>query len=872
MRKYHQKKILGLIQTLGEGHAEAGRQLSAGKTETALGLLTRCLEAASRISGFIEQLEGEGTKTLDHLEKYGEIFNQINVDAGHLGINASFFEQLQKQLTSIENSARIDIKTNKIEMVFLPYKASMWDSMESVWRAANEDPDCDAYVVPIPYYDRPLGGSQGFGDMHCEGDQYPEDVPIIDWQKYNIEERHPDIIVIHSPFDEHNYVKSVHPYFYSKRLKECTDLLVYIPYFVSVDDVPEHFCKCTGVFYADKVILQSNKVRDTYIRIFEEIEKKNNSVGLLGNLEEKFIALGSPKFDKVINTKREECKIPDAWLKLIERPDGTRKKVILYNTSVFLLLNENERVLNKLRHVFEFFKERDDVVLLWRPHPMSEATYQSMRPHLHKEYLDIVAEYKQQGFGIYDDTSDLHRAIALSDAYYGDGASSLVALYSATGKQILIQNYKTFRKNLFFNHYTDFDGYYWTSSYYGNALYRIDKNTWEAEFMGAFPEESACSSWLYQHSVVCGGKIYFAPFRATAIPVFDPKTGMFERIPFKEIDEKTEDSLKCKSIFTHHFFYAAAYGQYVYFIPHCYNAILRLDTEAKKIEYLDDWLPALEECVNYPLVGRFYGVYQRNNTLYISARCANAVLELDMTTGKTRLHVINDKKLHFNGICGYGDDLYLLTFTDLVIKFNPNTGEVKRIGTGEGVQAGKLAPDFIDILYADGNLILIPEACSSGIIKINIATGERESHPNTSPIIQKDNNSVHYLFSRVSENKLLAFSHAEQRLEIIDIASLRLLQGMEIPLAEKHLEWIEQDVRSGKYFERGAAAAELYGHLSYETPLLELRMWLGLIPNTPGENIRTQFFSKMSANTDGNAGEMIYKMLVEKKHSMVILK
>ena len=31
----------------------------------------------------------------------------------------------------------------------------MWDSLESVWQAADADPDCDAYVVPIPYYDTP---------------------------------------------------------------------------------------------------------------------------------------------------------------------------------------------------------------------------------------------------------------------------------------------------------------------------------------------------------------------------------------------------------------------------------------------------------------------------------------------------------------------------------------------------------------------------------------------------------------------------------------------------------------------------------------------------------------------------------------------
>ena len=46
------------------------------------------------------------------------------------------------------------METDRLCFVFLPYKVSMWDSMETVWKAADKDPDCDAYVVPIPYFDK----------------------------------------------------------------------------------------------------------------------------------------------------------------------------------------------------------------------------------------------------------------------------------------------------------------------------------------------------------------------------------------------------------------------------------------------------------------------------------------------------------------------------------------------------------------------------------------------------------------------------------------------------------------------------------------------------------------------------------------------
>ena len=64
-------------------------------------------------------------------------------------------ELLQCIITETEKERRF-----KKEMVFLPYKASMWDSLESIWRAAYEDREhCNAYVIPIPYADRNPDGS-----------------------------------------------------------------------------------------------------------------------------------------------------------------------------------------------------------------------------------------------------------------------------------------------------------------------------------------------------------------------------------------------------------------------------------------------------------------------------------------------------------------------------------------------------------------------------------------------------------------------------------------------------------------------------------------------------------------------------------------
>ncbi len=70
---------------------------------------------------------------------------------------------------------------------------------------------------------------------------------------------------------------------------------------------------------------------------------------------------------------------------------------------------------------------------------MFKASVSSMRPMLLDSYNKMVEEYRSDGFGIYDDSADLNRAIAISDAYYGD-MSSVVLLCQSVGMPVLIQN------------------------------------------------------------------------------------------------------------------------------------------------------------------------------------------------------------------------------------------------------------------------------------------------------------------------------------------------------------------------------------------------------------------------------------------------
>lgn len=451
MRKSQIEQIKNILGLLDQAHAAIKTALETKNTEIALTLLEQSQDSAIQIGGMIEEALGEDFVTVGLLESYCEqIFQTYEMIRQQQPLNSNkTCKNLNKELIRIENSVKNDIRV-RTTAVFLPYKASMWDSLESVWKAADEDPDCDAYVIPIPYFDKNPDGS--FKEEHYEGDQYPKDVPITRYDEFDLEGCRPDVIYIHNPYDECNHVTSVHPYFYSKNLKKFTDKLVYIPYFVLREIEPDdqtaidgmkHFCFTPGTIYAHKVIVQSEKMRRIYIN---EYRKAAKEMGLSGEhvdrafLEKKFLGIGSPKLDKVSNTKKEDLEIPKEWLKIIEKPDGSWKRIILYNNSVSALLRHEDAMLRKMEYVFRIFKENtEDVALLWRPHPLIKATIESMRPQLWEEYEKIVRMYREEGWGIYDDTADLDRAIALSDAYYGD-RSSVVQLCREAGLPAMVQN------------------------------------------------------------------------------------------------------------------------------------------------------------------------------------------------------------------------------------------------------------------------------------------------------------------------------------------------------------------------------------------------------------------------------------------------
>ncbi len=441
------KQLLNIYDQLKKENDEAleSKVLTMDRVQ----LLKKCQSTAILLGTSLEASYSQDKikELIKILEEYCENVYVLSVSE----IDMQQTDNINNELNQIHIRLLYDLPDDKKEVVFLPYKASMWDSLESVWKKAEADPGVEAYVIPIPYFDKNSDGS--FGEKHYEGELYPEYVPVVDYRNYDFEGRHPDEIYIHNPYDDCNVLTSVHPFFYSENLRKYTDKLIYIPYFILEEIGPddekkieniEYLIDQPGVYNSDLVIVQSEQMAQVYIKVLTRLlMKKNKSFDeetVKDFLKGCIKGLGSPKIEKLKNIKKEELDIPEDWMEVINKGDGSWKKIILYNIGVSTALEHGSKLLDKIERSFEVFKQhKDEVALLWRPHPLMEITLKKMDIELYKRFISIKGKYISERVGIYDDTSDVDRAIVLSDAYYGD-QSSLVQLFILSEKSVMIEN------------------------------------------------------------------------------------------------------------------------------------------------------------------------------------------------------------------------------------------------------------------------------------------------------------------------------------------------------------------------------------------------------------------------------------------------
>ena len=231
MRVMNKRKLLRLLDTMQSMH----RVIAAADMQCMSGYVEDCCQAAAAIDETVKKsisnmekiAEDEAISNL--LAAYRSNLSSLHTCAASGMLRASILSGLDDILD--QAASLITGLPDTFLVVFMPYKAEMWDSMESIWLACREDPACECRVMPLPYYE--YDKARGGWSQCYDGERFPKEVPVTDYRQYSLESACPDLAYIHNPYDDCNYVTSIDPAYYSSELKKYVGKLVYVPYYVT---------------------------------------------------------------------------------------------------------------------------------------------------------------------------------------------------------------------------------------------------------------------------------------------------------------------------------------------------------------------------------------------------------------------------------------------------------------------------------------------------------------------------------------------------------------------------------------------------------------------------------------------------------------
>lgn len=387
-------------------------------------LLIECQNCALQVGTKIEQLEGEGTDAVRFLEEYCEEAYKISVSHRSKGIKQRVVRMNTLLANVIQDLEKYVDK--KLRILFLPYKASMWTSFESIWKCATADKDTEVTVVPIPYYE--IGETIEHPLLKYEGDLFSAEISIRHYKTYSIERDNPDLVFIHNPYDDGNNLTRIPEQYFSGHLKQYAGGLIYSPYFTIsgyTRGKSDFQYENKGSWNADKIVVQSEFTK----KIYESY----------GYPSDKLIAFGSPKIDAIINFNKNNISFPREWEKLKD------KKIFLLNThlSYFPI-----GALNVARYGFDFAQRyhdellntiinRSDCGLIWRPHPLLFTMLQTRFPQCIGYVESIRKRIEESSNCVIDTNADYRISFFYSDALITT-YSSIINEYIVTGKPIMI--------------------------------------------------------------------------------------------------------------------------------------------------------------------------------------------------------------------------------------------------------------------------------------------------------------------------------------------------------------------------------------------------------------------------------------------------
>ncbi len=583
------------------------------------------------------------------------------------------------------------------EIVFFPYSASMWDSMESVYNAFMEKPNYKCIVVPIPY--RTFDKQTGQWNDCYDGNDFPKNIDITHYSEYSLEKNVPEVAFIHNPYDEYNSVTRVYEEYYSKAIKQYVGKLVYLPYYVTTGEFEESHLRLSAYINADYIVVQSKYIKEQFLQT---------------PIYNKVVSLGSPKLDCIIKRCETGGEIPLEWQDILKN-----KKALMLNTTLGSVINNKEQLLNKLRVVFEKIKNHSEIVLIWRPHPLLLATIDSMLPELREKYDELIKYFTDEKIGILDTTADIANTIAISDGYIGDGGSSVLNLFGIANKPVFILNYhsrcytKEDSDKILFNRLEKHGADYYTTVVDLPGIYKVNADLCSAS-IAAYRKENYTAS-LYNFIVSHDDKIYLSPLMAQDFLRYNIEKNKFENFL------KLDTPVRCMKVLR--------YKDKIIYLPQQNSKIIVYDTKKNVITHQEFKVSSLSEN-GKTYYDDSYGFQQVGKDVYITSNHSNIITCFDAEAETQTLLAVGPRTQGYIDICFDGRYFWLAGVYDSeVVRYDKKSGERISYKMPEGFKShqscyNRTLPHTGVFCYKN-NVYTIP-AYSNSMVKINKDSTEAE--------------------------------------------------------------------------------------------------------------------------------------------------
>lgn len=223
--------------------------------------------------------------------------------------------------------------------------------------------------------------------------------------------------------------------------------------------------------------------------------------------------------------------------------------------------------------------------------------------------------------------------------------------------------------------------YYWFSEVKFNGFYRVHKETMKSELVFRFPDENLQQERLHQQIKKIGDWFVFVPCWSQYITIYNQVTKEIKNFSLSRIDEMGR-----KYIFQHPSFSSVCWdGNEVYYIPHDYPAIVKLNLETQKLEYLTEWLDYLVKKHPKPDLDLpyFRDCFIKGDKMYLTSYEVNKIIIFHINTKEISYDIVSTESEGFSELIFNGQSYWAISVGEnnpnIIFYRNFNTNEVKKI-------------------------------------------------------------------------------------------------------------------------------------------------------------------------------------------------